>query len=124
MKYCKIILFILTEVYGTPTAAILRSMIDICCRETCGAMTKYDGRDDNKYNDINEDRNGNYNNAAGSESDDPIFDTITVFQSHGGGSGDNVKGDGAAAAGHYISTHWSIYLPYKNHSQDAPLTDV
>ena len=44
-----------TSVYGTLTAAILRSMLGLCCDETYEAMTNYDDTDDNGDNGGNED---------------------------------------------------------------------
>ena len=47
----------------------------------------------------------------------PIFDLIMMHQSCRGVSGDN--GNGALADAHYISTHRTIYIPYKD-----PIKDV
>ena len=77
-------------------------------------MTNYCNGD----NDRNKDGNDNNNAAFGSGSNGPIFDSIMTHRSLGGGPGDD--SDGAAAAAHYVSTRWTIYLPYKNHIKDVP----
>ena len=81
-------------------------------------MTKYNNGDEDGDDNRNEDRNNDDNAASGSGSDSPIFDLIMTPRSHGGGSGDD--GDVNVAATHYLSTRWSIYLPYKRHSEDVP----
>ena len=64
----------LRAVYGTLTAAILRSMLGLCCDETYGAMTNYNDEDDNGDNYGNKDGNDDDNAASESGSDGPIFD--------------------------------------------------
>ena len=66
----------------------------------------------------NEDRNNDDNTASISGSDGPIFNLITMSWSSGGGMGD--VGNGAAAVAHYISTHLTIYLSYKDSIKDVP----
>ena len=90
-------------------------------------MMNYDDRDkdidDDIDNDGNEDGNDDDNTASGSGSDGQIFDPVMTPQSRGGGSGNdgNVDDDeGATAAAHYVSTSWTIYLPYKDHIKDVP----
>ena len=108
----------LRAVYVTLTAAILRSMLGLCCDETYGAMTNYNNGDDDRDNDGNKDGNDDDNAASESGSDGPIFDVISTPWSRRGGSGDDDYG--AAAAAHYVSTCRTIYLPYKDHIKDVP----
>ena len=81
-------------------------------------MTNYDDGDENVDNDGNEGEHDDDNAASRSGSDDPIFDPITTPRSHGEALGNDL--DGAASVAHYVSTCWSIYLPYKNHIKDVP----
>ena len=48
----------------------------------------------------------------------PIFDPITMPWSCGEETGDD--NNGAAAAAHYVSTCWTVYLAYKDPTKDAP----
>ena len=75
---------------------------------------------ENQYNDGNKNRNVDENAASGLVSYGPILDSITMPQSSRGGLGNN--NDGAAAAAHYLSTHRTIYLPYKYPIKDLPKT--
>ena len=108
----------LRAVYGTLTAAILRSMLGLCCDETYGAMTNYNDEDDNGDNYGNKDGNDDDSAASESGSDGLIFDPVTMPWSRRGGSGDD--DDGAAAAAHYVSMRQTIYLPDKDHIKNVP----
>ena len=77
-------------------------------------MTKYDDRD----NDRNDGGDENDNTAAESRYNDPIFDLILMPWSWREVSGNDANG--AADTTQYVSTRRTIYLPYKDHSKDAP----
>ena len=102
---------------------VLLSTIGLCCDETYRARTNFNDGDDDGDDDGNEDVNDDDNADSRSVSDGPIFNLITTPWSHVGGLG-NDDGDGAAAVAHYISTHWIIYLPYKDPIKDVPSTNV
>ena len=80
-------------------------------------MANYDDRDDTGDNDVNEDRNNDENAAFGSGPDGPIFNLIMPPWSHEGVTGND--SNGAAAVAHYVSSRWTIYLPYKDHIKDV-----
>ena len=79
-------------------------MLGLCKEETYGAMSNYNGVDD----DGNEDRNDDNNAAYRSGSDGLIFDMTPTPQSHGGGP---VK-DGyvTTAIAHYIYVCIALYI--------------
>ena len=85
-------------------------------------MTNYDSRDDDKYDNGKKDGNDKGNAVYVSVSNGTIFDAITMLHSYGVGLGDN--GNGATAAAHYISTHLTIYLPYKDPIKNRTKTIV
>ena len=62
-------------------------MLGLCCDETYGTMTDYNGWGDNGNNDGNEDINDNGNAASRSGSYSPIFDPTTTLWYHRVGSG-------------------------------------
>ena len=80
-------------------------------------MMNYDDGYDEGDNDGNKDGNNNKNAASGSGSDCPIFGPIMTPRSRGGVSVDD--SNGAAAAAHYVSMCWTIYLPYKYYIKDV-----
>ena len=92
------------------TRAILGFIFGLCCDETYGVMTNYNHGAGSRNNDRNEYIKDNDNAVLGSGSDGPIFNPITMHLPCGGGLGGN--DDGNATTDHYVSTTWTIYLPY------------
>ena len=62
-------------------------MLSICCDKIYGAMTKYDGRDEDRDNDGNKYGNNNKRSAPRSVSYGQIFNLTTTPWSREGGSG-------------------------------------
>ena len=118
LQYSDILQYLFLICLWNTDSSDLQSMLGLCCNETYGAMTNYDNRDDDGDNYGNKDVNDDDNAAFGSGSDGPIVNPIMTPRSCGGGSGDN--GDGSAATAHYLSTHRTIYLPFKGHIKDVP----
>ena len=81
-------------------------------------MTNCDGGDSIEDNDGDKVRNNNNKSSSRSVSDGPIYDPITTPRSRGGVSVDD--GNIAAAAAHYVSTHWIIYISYRYHIKGVP----
>ena len=93
-----------------------------CCDNFFFAMTKYENRDDDGYNDGNKDVKNNNNYTAGLGSYGKIFDMITTPWSRLG----LVEEDRATKATAlrpqrtmciHFELKCTLYLPYKDHSK-------